>query len=88
MLLGGGIVAFVEEEVKRLQNQSLVPFLSGFGDAACFFVSGYNRDSVTPLRHSGKKHRDGLCAFIPPCVPRPILYNHVAALQMQRLAIV
>jgi hypothetical protein len=35
-----------------------------------------------------KKHRDRLCAFIPPGVPRPILHNHVATLQMQRLAVV
>src|SRR5947209_13794926 len=35
-----------------------------------------------------KEHRDGLCAFIPPRVPRPILHNHVAALQPQGLAVV
>jgi hypothetical protein len=35
-----------------------------------------------------KEHRDGLCVFIPPRVPRPILYHHVAAPRMEGLAIV
>src|SRR5437879_13856745 len=35
-----------------------------------------------------KEHRDALCAFIPPRVPRPILHNHVAPLQLQELAAV
>jgi hypothetical protein len=45
----------------------------------------------TASRHCAiqeKEHRDGLCAFIPPRVPRPILYDYVAALQMKGLAIV
>src|ERR1700675_610031 len=35
-----------------------------------------------------KEHRDRFCAFIPPGVSRPVLHNHVATLQMQRLTVV
>src|ERR1700720_2088743 len=40
---------------KSEQNQSLVSLLSRSSHAACFLVSRCNLDSVTPLRHSGKR---------------------------------
>src|ERR1700745_3677645 len=35
-----------------------------------------------------KEHRDGLVAFVSPCVARTVLHDHVAAVQMQSLAFV
>src|SRR4029077_11889184 len=35
-----------------------------------------------------KEHRDGLGAFVSPRVARTVLYDHVAAVQMQNLAVV
>ena len=48
--------------------------------------------ALTPFSCSGavqkKEHRDGLCASVSPGVSRTILHNHIAALQLQRLAVV
>jgi hypothetical protein len=54
-LLGSSVVALVQEEVERLQNQSLVSFLTRLSHAACFLVSGWNLKGVTRSRHSGKR---------------------------------
>src|ERR1700730_1168492 len=35
-----------------------------------------------------KEHRDGLGAFVSPCVARTVLHDYVPALQMQNLAVV
>jgi hypothetical protein len=39
-LLSRSVVTLVEKDVKRLQNQSLVSFLSRLSHAACFLLSG------------------------------------------------
>jgi hypothetical protein len=88
MLLGGGIIALVEEEIKHLQDQSLVSFLSRLSHVAPFLFQDVIRSASSLCTVQEKKHRDGPCAFIPPRVPRPALYNHVATLQMQGLAFV
>jgi hypothetical protein len=88
MLLGGGIVALVEEEIKHLQDQSLVSFLSRLSHVSPFSFQDVVRSASSLRTVQEKKHRNGPCAFIPPGVPRPVLYNHVATLQMQGLAVV
>ena len=35
-----------------------------------------------------KQHRDGLGAFVSPCVARTVLYDHVTALQMNGLGVI
>ncbi len=49
-------------------------------------VSRCNSEGVKSSRRSKKEHRNRPCAFVPPRVPRPVLYNHVATVQMQGLA--
>ena len=88
MLLGGGIIALVEEEIKHLQHQSLVSFLSRLSHASPFSFQNVGRSRSSLRTVQEKEHRNGPCPFIPPGVPRSVLYNHVATLQMQGLAVV
>jgi hypothetical protein len=69
---------------ERLQHQSLVT-----PESQCLgcLTPDVIWSRITPLLCSSrqKEHSHGLCTFIPPRVPGSVLYNYVAALQMQVL---
>jgi hypothetical protein len=56
---------------------SSLPGTAGLSHVAPFSFQDGNPAGVKPLHHSKKKHCGGLCAFIPPRMPRPVLYHHV-----------